>query len=151
MTPVQRFPIDCKICDAHGYTGTVRYVGTVVSSSDPEAIYIGVEWDMSGRGKHDGSVKDSKGVVVSYFVCPDGMGSFSKPSKLIHMKNMTKSEKISEDQMKAWRALGTMDPTFAKKTFIRNLVDLVPSWDYKSVCSGSSCVLADAGSSPGLK
>lgn len=39
------------VCE--GYFGTVRYLGNVEGSSAPN--WVGVEWDDSTRGKHDGS------------------------------------------------------------------------------------------------
>lgn len=44
-----------------GYIGTIRYVGEVDGTS---GIWLGVEWDDRGRGKHDG-IKDGK----RYFSC----------------------------------------------------------------------------------
>ena len=52
---------------------TVRYVGPL-AGKDAEAVYVGVEWDDGGRGKHDGLVEGQR-----YFQCrPDGSGSFFK-------------------------------------------------------------------------
>ena len=44
-----------------GYIGTIRYVGEVEGTS---GVWLGVEWDDSNRGKHDG-IKDGK----RYFTC----------------------------------------------------------------------------------
>ncbi len=44
-----------------GYIGTIRYVGKVGGTS---GVWLGVEWDDSDRGKHDG-IKDGK----RYFAC----------------------------------------------------------------------------------
>lgn len=49
-----RFALSC-------YIGTIRYVGEVDGTS---GIWLGVEWDDRGRGKHDG-IKDGK----RYFSC----------------------------------------------------------------------------------
>lgn len=55
-----------------GYIGTIRYVGEVEGTS---GVWLGVEWDDSNRGKHDG-VKDGK----RYFAClSPGAGSFIRP------------------------------------------------------------------------
>jgi hypothetical protein len=134
-TIYQQFPEGSNVCDAHGYIGTVRYVGPVITSSDPEAVYIGVEWEVTGRGKHNGTVIGPDGRAVTYFVCPDGMGSFSQPTKLSRMKNKSKSDKVNDAQLKAWRALGTMKSVVAKQIFIQNLLVLAPNWDFKSALS----------------
>jgi len=44
-----------------GYTGTILYVGEVDGAV---GVWLGVEWDDSSRGKHDG-IKDGK----RYFSC----------------------------------------------------------------------------------
>ena len=44
-----------------GFLGTVRYAGAVDGAP---GLWLGVEWDDSSRGKHDG-VKDGK----RYFTC----------------------------------------------------------------------------------
>ncbi len=69
-----------------GYAATVRYIGPVASAKDHSVIYIGVEWDDSTRGKHDGSTivknSDATEITVRYFFCAQGAGSFLKPKKL---------------------------------------------------------------------
>lgn len=62
--------------------GTVRYIGPVCISKDQDQSFIGVEWDLEGRGKYDGSVTDSDGNVIRYFACGEKMGSFVKPKML---------------------------------------------------------------------
>ena len=44
-----------------GYIGTIRYVGEVEGTN---GVWLGVEWDDSDRGKHDG-IKDGR----RYFAC----------------------------------------------------------------------------------
>ena len=44
-----------------GSIGTVRYVGPVDGA---QGLWLGVEWDDTNRGKHDG-IKDGK----RYFTC----------------------------------------------------------------------------------
>ena len=44
-----------------GYIGTIRYVGEVEGT---DGVWLGVEWDDSNRGKHNGT-KDGK----RYFTC----------------------------------------------------------------------------------
>ncbi|KAK1965571.1 CAP-Gly domain-containing protein [Colletotrichum sublineola] len=55
---------------------TVRYIGPVAGTS---GIWLGVEWDDAGRGKHDGQHKD-----VRYFSClskSPTAASFVRPSR----------------------------------------------------------------------
>lgn len=56
---------------------TVRYIGPVAAAKDPNALMVGIEWDESGRGKNDGSVK-----AVRYFQCAPGQGSFIHPARI---------------------------------------------------------------------
>ncbi|KAG1756341.1 uncharacterized protein EDB91DRAFT_1092070 [Suillus paluster] len=59
-----------------GYFGTVKYVGPVDGTT---GLWLGVEWDDSNRGKHDG-IKDGK----RYFECRvSNSGSFIRPSSSI--------------------------------------------------------------------
>lgn len=39
---------------------------------------MGLEWDVEGRGKHDGSAKGTR-----YFQCPAGKGSFVRPDAVL--------------------------------------------------------------------
>ena len=75
------FAIGHRCQDSHGSRGTVRYVGGVATSKNPETVWIGVEWDDATRGKHDGSV-EKDGTTTRYFRCAPGAGSFVKPSKV---------------------------------------------------------------------
>ena len=59
------------------YRATVMYVGAVAGAS-PEDGWVGLQWDVAGRGKHNGFVKG-----VQYFTCPDGCGSFVRPDTVI--------------------------------------------------------------------
>lgn len=43
---------------ADGTRGTVKYVGPVAAAKNKTEHWLGVEWDSSGRGKHDGSCID---------------------------------------------------------------------------------------------
>jgi len=47
------------------------------SSKSGARLYIGVEWDEKGRGKHDGAVGGKR-----YFVCPPLQGSFIHPDRV---------------------------------------------------------------------
>ncbi|KAI0093897.1 hypothetical protein BDY19DRAFT_919480 [Irpex rosettiformis] len=59
-----------------GYLGTIRFVGPVDGTQGP---WLGVEWDDSKRGKHDGD-KDGK----KYFHCTvKNAGSFIRPNAAI--------------------------------------------------------------------
>ena len=69
-----------RVRDAEGYYGHVRYVGPVCTAKNPYFNYVGVEWDVAGRGKHDGAVKTEQG-YERYFDCEMGKGSFVKPNK----------------------------------------------------------------------
>ncbi len=71
-----------RVRDAEGYYGQVQYIGPVCTAKNPYFNYVGVEWDVAGRGKHDGAVKTERG-YERYFDCEMGKGSFVKPNKLI--------------------------------------------------------------------
>lgn len=58
-----------------GDRGTVRYIGTVQGRG--ESVWVGVEWDRAGRGKHDGTVEG-----VKYFECEMGRGSLVKGRRI---------------------------------------------------------------------
>ena len=77
------FAVGQRVRDSCDFRGTVRYVGTVVTSKKAtEAVWVGVEWDDATRGKHDGSVCGEGGAATRYFTCPPGAGSFVKPGKV---------------------------------------------------------------------
>jgi len=78
----QSFVVGSRVIDVGGYFGSVRYIGNVVAAKSADEIWIGVEWDKPGRGKHNGSISDEVGVQHAYFACADGMGSFVKPERL---------------------------------------------------------------------
>ncbi|KAL3659919.1 hypothetical protein V7S43_015221 [Phytophthora oleae] len=59
-----------RVEDGSGSVGTVRYVGPVATSKDPSTLYYGIEWDVWGRGKNDGSVELPDGQRVVYFPGP---------------------------------------------------------------------------------
>lgn len=73
-----------RVRDAAGYRGTVAYVGSVASASDPSQIYAGIIWDDVQRGKHNGTVVcRTTGKLVSHFVCRHPTAaSFVKISKI---------------------------------------------------------------------
>ncbi|PIL24269.1 hypothetical protein GSI_14022 [Ganoderma sinense ZZ0214-1] len=68
-------PVGTRL-DYSGSIGTVRYAGPVDGA---QGIWLGVEWDDTNRGKHDG-VKDGK----RYFTClAPNSGSFIRPAAAI--------------------------------------------------------------------
>lgn len=44
-----------KRIECGGYYGTIKYIGPVVGH---EGIWLGIDWDDSDRGKHNGSVNN---------------------------------------------------------------------------------------------
>ncbi|KAF9013951.1 hypothetical protein BDQ17DRAFT_1386518 [Cyathus striatus] len=61
----------------HGFLGTIRFVGTVLNTT---GLWLGVEWDLPDRGKHDG-LKDG----IRYFTCRvPNSGSFIRPSSHVY-------------------------------------------------------------------
>lgn len=82
---LQDFSLGQRVADEEGNRGTVRYLGPVASAKDPEAAWVGVEWDDPGRGKHDGSVVTTAGKIHRHFSClkpGPTCASFLKPNKL---------------------------------------------------------------------
>ena len=90
-----------RVRDAEGYYGHVRYVGPVCTAKNPYFNYVGVEWDVAGRGKHDGAVKTEQG-YERYFDCEMGKGSFVKPNKLVRCTTFLTAMK----SLRAWWARG---------------------------------------------
>lgn len=82
------YSVGQRVSHKDGYFGTVRYVGPVATSKTPDAIYIGVEWDVIGCGKNDGSVTTSDGQVHRYFTCASDAGSFCKAKLLLPGQDM---------------------------------------------------------------
>ena len=48
----------------------IRYIGPVAIAKDKNEIWLGIEWDTAGRGKHDGSCVDTIGILHRYFHAP---------------------------------------------------------------------------------
>ncbi len=68
-----------QVDSAQGARGCVRYIGPVHSESEKSGkIWVGVEWDEIGRGKHDGTLDG-----VRYFSCSPLQGSFVHPARLM--------------------------------------------------------------------
>ena len=80
---------------------TVRYVGSV---DDQTGVWVGLEWDDAGRGKHDGSHKGRR-----YFDCRSGeaSGSFVRAAKLAEMA--TAANSLPEAIKARYRAGGVAD------------------------------------------
>ncbi len=74
-----------RVFDASsGSFGVIRYIGPVKGSKNAGATFIGVEWDESGRGTHDGTHSGN-----TYFKCKlPKTGSFVHPSKLTPLNSM---------------------------------------------------------------
>ena len=68
--------VGSKVRDADGFRGTVRYIGPVAAAKNQEEDWLGIEWDVQSRGKHDGSCVDKLGKLHRYFTCGDTSGSF---------------------------------------------------------------------------
>jgi len=66
------------------FKATIRYIGPVATSEKKDTTWIGVEWDDSSRGKHNGSVTLEDGTLIQYFETNGGINSasFLKPSKV---------------------------------------------------------------------
>ena len=73
--PVRDFAVGDRV-RSEGSAATVRYVGAV-EGQDAKKVWVGVEWDEPGRGKHDGTAGGTR-----YFACPPGQGSFLKERKV---------------------------------------------------------------------
>ena len=73
-----------RVVDKDGFRATVKYVGPVASSRNPDAVFAGVEWDLASRGKGDGSVLSAAdGSAVRYFQAATPTGaSFVRPDLL---------------------------------------------------------------------
>ena len=69
--------MNSRVADKDGNRGSVRYVGPVATSKTLDAVYYGIEWDDTTRGKGDGSVVLPSGEVVRYFTCKQAHGTAS--------------------------------------------------------------------------
>ena len=93
------FKINDRVRDRGGSRGTVKYIGTVATSTkNPDFVWIGVQWDDPSRGKHDGETGG-----VRYFRCDKNTsGSFAKPKKLTRAAGFLEmlQERYEEDDTK---------------------------------------------------
>ncbi|CAL8111818.1 unnamed protein product [Orchesella dallaii] len=70
----ESFNVGDRIHDPDKFLGTVKYVGAVEKQS---GTWLGIEWDISSRGKHNGKLGDKE-----YFTCSvSNAGSFIKIHK----------------------------------------------------------------------
>lgn len=64
---MEGFTLGCRVRDvADGTRATVKYIGPVAAAKNKTEFWLGVEWDKTGRGKHDGSCVDE--VSSSHFI-----------------------------------------------------------------------------------
>ena len=68
------YSIGDRVAASDGSEATVRYIGPIAIAKSDSEIWIGVEWDSPGRGKHDGSCTDKSGSFYRYFTCENGRG-----------------------------------------------------------------------------
>ncbi|KAL3873874.1 hypothetical protein ACJMK2_036957 [Sinanodonta woodiana] len=61
--------------ESDGYFGTVLYIGSIAGT---KGVWLGVEWDNSNRGKHDGSHQGKRYFQTSQ----PTSGSFIRPNKV---------------------------------------------------------------------
>lgn len=52
-----------------GTRGTVKYIGPVAAAKNKTELWLGVEWDNIGRGKHDGSCVDEASIESVFEKC----------------------------------------------------------------------------------
>ncbi|KAH7491363.1 Tubulin-folding cofactor E [Phytophthora ramorum] len=70
--PAHTRAVGDRVDDGSGSLGTIHYVGPVATAKDASALYYGIEWDVWGRGKNDGSVELPNGEKVVHFAGPPG-------------------------------------------------------------------------------
>ncbi|KAL4140783.1 hypothetical protein PRNP1_015063 [Phytophthora ramorum] len=70
--PAHTRAVGDRVDDGSGSVGTIHYVGPVATAKDASALYYGIEWDVWGRGKNDGSVELPNGEKVVHFAGPPG-------------------------------------------------------------------------------
>lgn len=69
----------CRVRDvADGTRATVKYIGPVAAAKNKTESWLGVEWDKTGRGKHDGSCVDE---VTSFLFYLSGRPQPSEVSR----------------------------------------------------------------------
>ena len=100
--------VGSRIADLDGFMGTVRFIGSVASSSSLESTYYGVEWDDHSRGKNDGSViakSDSSswkaGDLVRHFNCTANGGDLSTAGSFLKIPEPLKEGGKKKKKKKA--------------------------------------------------
>jgi tubulin-specific chaperone E len=87
---MEGFTLGSRVRDvADGTRATVKYIGPVAAAKNKTELWLGVEWDKTGRGKHDGSCVDETGLLHRYFQCAMGDGSFVKANKVTSGRKLT--------------------------------------------------------------
>jgi tubulin-specific chaperone E len=87
---MEGFTLGCRVRDVtDGTRATVKYIGPVAAAKNKTELWLGVEWDKTGRGKHDGSCVDETGLLHRYFQCAMGDGSFVKANKITSGRKLT--------------------------------------------------------------
>ncbi|EEY68662.1 uncharacterized protein PITG_18606 [Phytophthora infestans T30-4] len=80
-----------RVDDGSGSSGTVRYVGPVVTAKNASTLYYGIEWDEWGRGKNDGSVELPSGERVVHFSGPPGRKVSGHGSPVSYKRSFVKA------------------------------------------------------------
>ena len=67
---MESYALGCRVRDiVDGTRGTVKYIGPVAAAKNKTELWLGVEWDKIGRGKHDGSCVDEASTSISRKYC----------------------------------------------------------------------------------
>ncbi|KAI7861898.1 hypothetical protein BDF14DRAFT_1886686 [Spinellus fusiger] len=96
------------IVDSVGITGTLKFQGTTHFKA---GLWAGIQLDMIGTGKNDGSVND-----VRYFTCPDYTGIFVLVSKV---------SLVSDSPSTSPRGTGTKAPTSLSLSLPSKRIDTI--------------------------
>lgn len=107
----ERFQIDSY---TDGDKGWIRFIGCNVSIKHPQQLYVGVEWDKSGRGKHEGQLPDGTyafncGKKKGSFVHPKRILSCNKLSTIISERYTTDYQSIPKDIIISNSGISTID------------------------------------------
>ncbi|KAG0165520.1 hypothetical protein DFQ28_008625 [Apophysomyces sp. BC1034] len=102
-----------------GIVGTLRFVGETKFKPD---IWTGIELDLVGSGKNDGSVQG-----IRYFSCPACTGLFVPASKVVPVDTTPKPSKTMEVRRKRSSPEITSKPTETKRKHSSLDVALKPS------------------------
>ena len=62
---MEDYALGCRVRDiVDGTRGTVKYIGPVAAAKNKTELWLGIEWDKVGRGKHDGSCVDEASTSI---------------------------------------------------------------------------------------